>query len=97
MPAMNGIEVATIGYEQLPATVFVTAYEHYAVRAFEANAVDYCVKPFSRERFRSTLGRAKARPARSDDFARIVIACGISGSAPVGDFPRGLDSGAHCK
>ena len=62
MPAMNGIEVAlAIGHEQLPATVFVTAYEHYAVRAFEANAVDYLVKPFSRERFRSTLERAKTR------------------------------------
>jgi len=62
MPAMNGIEVAlAIGHEQLPATVFVTAYEHYAVRAFEANAVDYLVKPFSRDRFRSTLDRAKAR------------------------------------
>ena len=45
----------------MPATVFVTAYEQYAVRAFEANAVDYLVKPFSRERFAATLQRAKAR------------------------------------
>ncbi|MEP6940063.1 MAG: response regulator [Rudaea sp.] len=62
MPAMNGIEVATtIGAESMPATVFVTAYEQYAVRAFEANAVDYIVKPFSRERFVTTLDRVKAR------------------------------------
>jgi len=62
MPAMNGIEVAaTIGPESMPATVFVTAYEQYAVRAFEANAVDYIVKPFSRERFVATLARVKAR------------------------------------
>ncbi|HEY0230453.1 MAG TPA: LytTR family DNA-binding domain-containing protein [Dokdonella sp.] len=64
MPAMNGIDVvAAIGAERMPATVFVTAYEHYAVRAFDANAVDYLVKPFSRERFLQTLRRAKARLA----------------------------------
>lgn len=62
MPAVNGIDVvATIGAERMPATVFVTAYEQYAVRAFEANAIDYLVKPFSRERFLKTLQRAKTR------------------------------------
>jgi len=62
MPAITGLDVvATIGAERMPATVFVTAFEQYAVRAFEANAVDYLVKPFSRERFAGTLGRAKAR------------------------------------
>jgi two-component system LytT family response regulator len=66
MPAMSGIEViAEIGEERMPATVFVTAYERYAVRAFEANAVDYLVKPFSRERFHHTLQRAKARLSAS--------------------------------
>jgi len=64
MPEMSGIDViATIGHEAMPATVFVTAYERYAVRAFEANAVDYLVKPFSRERFQQTLQRAKQRIA----------------------------------
>lgn len=67
MPAMTGIDVAAqIGPERLPATVFVTAYERYAVRAFEANAVDYLVKPFSRERFLVTLARAKRRLASSE-------------------------------
>ena len=62
MPAMSGIEVAaSIGAERMPATVFVTAFEQYAVRAFEANAVDYLVKPFSRERFAATLRRVKTR------------------------------------
>ncbi|HEX7802878.1 MAG TPA: response regulator [Pseudoxanthomonas sp.] len=62
MPAITGLDVvATIGAERMPATVFVTAYEQYAVRAFEANAVDYLVKPFSRERFAATLQRAKTR------------------------------------
>jgi len=62
MPAMTGIDVvAAIGAEAMPATVFVTAYEQYAVKAFEADAVDYLVKPFSRERFAATLSRAKTR------------------------------------
>jgi two-component system LytT family response regulator len=62
MPAMTGLDVvATIGAARMPATVFVTAYEQYAVRAFEANAVDYLVKPFGRDRFMETLRRAKAR------------------------------------
>lgn len=62
MPAITGLDVvATIGAARMPATVFVTAYEQYAVRAFEANAVDYLVKPFGRGRFADTLRRAKAR------------------------------------
>lgn len=62
MPAFTGMDVvAAIGASRMPATVFVTAYEQYAVKAFEANAVDYLVKPFSRERFADTLARAKAR------------------------------------
>jgi two-component system LytT family response regulator len=62
MPGMTGMDVVgTIGASRMPATVFVTAFEHYAVRAFEAHAVDYLVKPFSRDRFAETLRRAKAR------------------------------------
>lgn len=62
MPGMTGVDVVrAIGAERMPATVFVTAFEQYAVRAFEANAVDYLVKPFSRERFGQALARAKAR------------------------------------
>lgn len=76
MPAMTGLDVvAAIGAQRMPATVFVTAYEQYAVRAFEANAVDYLVKPFSRERFAATLQRAKSRlSAAGDAQARILQA-----------------------
>ena len=64
MPAITGLDVvATIGAPRMPATIFVTAYEQFAVRAFDANAVDYLVKPFSRERFAETLRRAKQRLA----------------------------------
>ncbi|TQM17071.1 LytTR family two component transcriptional regulator [Pseudoxanthomonas sp. 3HH-4] len=80
MPAITGLDVvATIGASRMPATVFVTAYEQFAVRAFEANAVDYLVKPFSRDRFAETLRRAKqrlatARGADADATARIMQA-----------------------
>ncbi|WP_158880720.1 LytTR family DNA-binding domain-containing protein [Rhodanobacter sp. L36] len=67
MPEMSGIDlVAAIDPGRLPATVFVTAYEQYAVKAFEANAVDYLVKPFSRARFLVTLARVKHRLAVND-------------------------------
>lgn len=75
MPAMTGIDVVTaVGVERMPATVFVTAYEQYAVKAFEANAVDYLVKPFSRERFAQTLARARQRlAAREGNLASVRI------------------------
>lgn len=75
MPAMTGMDVvAAIGAERMPATIFVTAYEQYAVRAFEANAVDYLVKPFSRERFAATLQRAKARLNAAGDGGALASA-----------------------
>lgn len=80
MPAITGLDVvATIGAARMPATIFVTAYEQFAVRAFEANAVDYLVKPFSRDRFAETLRRAKQRLATprgtdADATARIMQA-----------------------
>ncbi|PZP63065.1 MULTISPECIES: LytR/AlgR family response regulator transcription factor [Pseudoxanthomonas] len=64
MPGITGLDVvATIGASRMPATVFVTAYEQFAVRAFDANAVDYLVKPFGRERFADALRRVKLRLA----------------------------------
>lgn len=74
MPAMGGMEVAaSIGAERMPATVFVTAFEQYAVRAFEANAVDYLVKPFSRERFAATLRRVKTRLSASEGSSTQIL------------------------
>ncbi len=60
MPRMTGLEVVqTIGPAAMPATVFVTAYDQYALNAFDAAAVDYLVKPFRDERFREALRRAR--------------------------------------
>ena len=60
MPAMDGFEVIkTIAFERMPTVVFVTAYDQYALKAFEVNALDYLLKPFDRSRFQKTLERAK--------------------------------------
>ena len=62
MPERNGLEViAEIGAERMPLTVFVTAYDEHAIRAFDANALDYLLKPFSDERFEMTLARVSLR------------------------------------
>ncbi len=62
MPELGGLEVMeAIGAEAMPLTVFVTAYDQHAIRAFEANALDYLLKPFSDERLEAALCRAKAR------------------------------------
>ncbi len=62
MPGLDGFEVIeAVGVERMPATVFVTAYDRYALKAFEVQALDYLLKPFNRPRFREALGRARAR------------------------------------
>lgn len=61
MPGMSGFElVEAIDTEPFPAVVFATAYDEYAIRAFEVNAVDYLLKPVSRERLAQTLERVRA-------------------------------------
>jgi two-component system LytT family response regulator len=62
MPGMNGFEVIeAIGVENMPAVVFVTAYEQYALEAFEVQAVDYLLKPYDQERFKKSFNRALER------------------------------------
>ncbi|MFL5241280.1 MAG: LytR/AlgR family response regulator transcription factor [Gemmataceae bacterium] len=60
MPTLDGFDVLeALGPENMPATIFVTAYDRYAIKAFEVHALDYLLKPFDRERFRKALQRAK--------------------------------------
>jgi two-component system LytT family response regulator len=62
MPELNGLGVVdAVGPECMPLTVFVTAYDQHAIRAFEANALDYLLKPFSDERYEATMTRVKCR------------------------------------
>lgn len=65
MPELDGFGVLeTVGDRQLPVVIFVTAYDQYALRAFEAHALDYLLKPFDRERLRKALERARRQIER---------------------------------
>jgi len=58
----SGLDVVQrIGVDQMPAVVFVTAYDEYAVQAFELNAIDYLLKPFDEERLLRSIARARER------------------------------------
>ncbi len=62
MPEMDGFAVLeAVGLGQLPEIVFTTAYEAYAIRAFELHALDYLLKPFDQQRFRDAIKHAKER------------------------------------
>jgi two-component system, LytTR family, response regulator len=64
MPEMDGFQVlSAIGAHEMPVTIFVTAYDRYALHAFDANAIDYLLKPISKERFERALTRAQHRIA----------------------------------
>jgi len=60
MPGLTGLEVVSeVGTDRMPPVVFVTAYDEYAVKAFETSAIDYLVKPFSDDRFEAALDKAR--------------------------------------
>ena len=76
MPELDGLQVIeTVGADAMPLTVFVTAYDKHAIRAFEANALDYLLKPFSDERWEAALSRAKTRHEERNlrEFGRSVL------------------------
>lgn len=60
MPKIGGFEVIeTIGADKMPTVIFVTAYDEFALRAFEVNAIDYLLKPFDEERLTKAVARAR--------------------------------------
>src|ERR1700730_339866 len=87
MPSLNGIELANVlgRFATSPAIVFVTAYEEYAVSAFDIGACDYLLKPVSSARLRTALGRAlrrpEERPPRGDDGSLGAIPVEAAGRA----------------
>jgi two-component system LytT family response regulator len=67
MPECTGLDVVRrVGPERMPMVIFVTAYDEYAVKAFEMNAVDYLLKPFDEERLRGAIERARDRHTKRD-------------------------------
>src|SRR5215475_1285774 len=78
MPECGGFDVLELLGNELPTIIFVTAYDEYALRAFEAGALDYLLKPFDDARFGRALNRAKERiahymPARVQPAERLVV------------------------
>ena len=71
MPGADGFELLA-ALSPRPAVVFVTAYDQYAVRAFEESAVDYLLKPYRPERLAAALERLRAAIARPEDLARRI-------------------------
>ena len=73
MPECDGFDVLELlGKDLPPAVIFVTAYDQYALRAFEAGALDYLLKPFDNTRFGRALGRAKERITHGVSLPRTV-------------------------
>ncbi len=69
MPGMNGFEVLhALEQEKLPVTIFITAYEQYAIKAFEVNAIDYLLKPFDDDRFYQALEKAKENVRKNKNY-----------------------------
>ncbi len=88
MPGMTGFElVDALDTDPLPAVIFVTAYDEYAIRAFEVNAIDYLLKPVSTERIAQTVDRLRAHVrgrdgARADDSYRQRLTSLLDGVVP---------------
>lgn len=94
MPDGTGFDVIRkIGPDAMPAVVFVTAYNEFAVHAFEVNAVDYLLKPFDDERFAITMHRAKkvVRQSHVSDLSRKLAELLGSTPAPSGPAPQFID------
>jgi two-component system LytT family response regulator len=67
MPEMSGLEVVReMGVEDMPLTIFVTAYDQYALEAFEAHALDYLLKPIEEDRFDEAMERAREQLRRAE-------------------------------
>lgn len=85
MPGLTGIDVVReVGPEHMPAVIFATAYDQYAIEAFDMAAIDYLLKPYDDERFEKALSRARERIATEamDDLKRRLKALLSEDSVP---------------
>jgi len=84
MPECDGFDVLEmLGRDLPPAVVFVTAYDQYALRAFESGALDYLLKPFDNARFERALGRAKERIAHGRNALRTIGRLSVKSAGQV--------------
>lgn len=70
MPKINGFEMLEL-LDHMPSVIFTTAFDEYAIKAFEANAIDYLLKPFSKERFDAAIEKWKQKNASIDATSSI--------------------------
>jgi two-component system LytT family response regulator len=95
IPDLDGLGVIhEIGVSKMPAVIFVTAYDKYAVKAFEAQALDYLLKPFDKARFRTVMKRAlsffesaEQRENLTERIRALITSEGTPGPASR-DFPK---------
>lgn len=88
MPGLDGLGVIREhGVHRMPPVVFVTAHDQFAVRAFEAQALDYLVKPLSAARFDATIGRVRAQLQLLSAVARAEQLSALLDGATVPDTP----------
>ncbi len=74
MPELDGFGVLqALPADRLPVTVFVTAFDQYALRAFEAQALDYLLKPFTEARFQAAFERARGQIGRGESASRLAL------------------------
>lgn len=93
MPELDGFGViSAVGIERMPAVVFTTAFDQHALQAFDAQALDYVLKPIDPDRFRRALERARAHLARPDeDFVRrVALAVGAIDRNDARKYPERL-------
>ena len=93
MPELDGFQVLeALGAGSAPAIIFVTAFEDYALRAFEVSALDYLLKPFDRARFEKTLGRfeeqfQRGRSGITEELRQFLTTLGGGTNGYVSRFP----------
>jgi two-component system, LytTR family, response regulator len=101
MPGLSGFDVvAAVPYESLPVVVFVTAYDQYAVRAFEAQAIDYLLKPIDEQRFMAALNHVRehlqTRNAAAQCERLLAVIADMTGSGEIAlDEVLSLKQGAQ--
>ena len=96
MPGGNGFEIIEqVGVARMPLTVFVTAHNHYALKAFDVRALDYLTKPVEPERLKATLARIKERIAsqtalQAQEQFKLLLASLAEGAREKKEFPQRL-------
>ncbi|MDX9769587.1 MAG: LytTR family DNA-binding domain-containing protein [Tenuifilaceae bacterium] len=96
LPKLNGFEMLEV-LDHSPLIIFTTAYDEYAIKAFEQNAVDYLLKPFSRDRFQAALCKAREKLASVGYVAAPVdsMAEDLSASIPIARIVVKDSKGIH--